>query len=297
MLTLFDSFLRDLDQKLPTLNPAQLQRELERVPLEALGWIQIEKPMELPALNEFLPRMPSDKIQTNWTGGAGHSLLKQSTAFVRSVVSYYHCLAQKPLSQGTLLDFGCGWGRLTRLFYKYLPYDSIWAVDPWDSSISICRECHLLGHIELSDDIPRTLPVGDQKFNLIIAFSVFTHLSEKVANIAAATLARHLEDDGILVITIRPREFWRFFLNAKEDGQRQAEQLERAHDACGYAFSPHLRRKVEGEVTYGDASMTLEYVKSHFTDLKIIGIDWTVADQYQLYVYLAKANSGYDEVV
>ena len=71
--------------------------------------------------------------------------------------------------------------RLIRLLYKYVPVNNIYGVDPWDKSIEICEESNIKANLYISEYIPRTLPTPQNiKFDFIMAFSVFTHLSEKV---------------------------------------------------------------------------------------------------------------------
>ena len=40
----------------------------------------------------------------------------------------------------SVLDFGCGYGRLARLFYYYIKQDNFYGVDPWDRSINECLD-------------------------------------------------------------------------------------------------------------------------------------------------------------
>lgn len=239
----------------------------------------------------ILPTMPSDEVQTTWNGATGHALLRQSVAFIRTVIGSYHAITQRSILEATALDFGCGWGRLTRLLYKYIPYDRIWAVDPWDRSIEMCQECSVLGNLAISDWIPRSLPVDGRRFDLIIAFSVFTHLSEKVANIAARTLRGHLTDDGLIAMTIRPVEYWHHYYEFAAHGldpKVARPQVLRRHHEYGFAFLPHNGQKIEGEVTYGDTSMTLEYIETNFEGLRIRAVDWHEIDPVQLIVFLGR---------
>lgn len=59
------------------------------------------------------------------------------------------------------------------------------------------------------DALPSRLPFNWQQFDLIIAFSVFTYLSERATVAALNLLNGALTDTGILAIIIRPVEYWR----------------------------------------------------------------------------------------
>lgn len=263
----------------------------DAVPLEVFGALQVDAPDSFPNLMSWLPRMASNEAQEAWTGSSGHVLLKQSISFIRIVTTAYANLTGRALSNANVLDFGCGWGRLVRLLYKYVPSDQIYGIDPMEASLQQCREAGLRGHFFKSDYIPRALPTpAGLRFDFIFAFSIFTHLSEKVARIALNTLAEHLSDEGLLVLTIRPKEYWPFIAahSGSFDEQKIEELLDR-HDRLGFAFAPHQGQKIEGEVTYGDTSMTLEYLRSACPQLKVAGLEWSEADPYQLIVLMKRA--------
>jgi 2-polyprenyl-3-methyl-5-hydroxy-6-metoxy-1,4-benzoquinol methylase len=125
------------------------------------------------------------------------------------MVFSYTTLTNSDISMAKVLDFVCGWGRLIRLLYKLTSVDNIYGVDPWDRSIEICTNDGVKGNLALSEYVPETLPF-DEQFDLIFAFSVFTHLSEKTTYKVLSTLRNYISKDGLLVITIRPREHWGF---------------------------------------------------------------------------------------
>jgi len=294
MLRELESILARIDSQVTGLSPEDLQRQFEQIPLDILGQIQIDQPAGFSNILRSLPVMPAAEIQESWTGSSGHTLMRQSVMFVKTVVSAYHAIARRPLGQGNVLDFGCGWGRLIRLLYKYVPANRIYGVDPWDRSIEICRETGVKANLSVSDYIPRSLPTPkDLKFNFIMAFSVFTHLSQKVTRICGETLRDHLTDDGILAITVRPREYWGFVGQdpASPLSPEAIETLLSAHDQNGFAFSPHHREKIEGEVTYGDTSMTLDFIESNFEGLDIVGVESNEVDLLQIIVFLKKSGT------
>jgi len=206
------------------------------------------------------------------------------------VTAAYSNITGRSLGSAKVLDFGCGWGRLVRLLYKYVPADRIYAVDPMDKSLAYCAEAGLYGTFLKSDFIPRALPTpSGLRFDFIFAFSVFTHLSPKVTEIALKTLGEHLTDEGLLAITIRPREYWAF---AARDGdgaaKKESERLGAEHDLTGIAFAGHKGELIEGEVTYGDTSMSLDYLEAAAPHLRIVGMEWSASDAYQMIVFLRR---------
>lgn len=237
-----------------------------------------------------MPVMPEDQVQINWTGSAGHVLMRQSVSFIELVVTAYHAYSGKSLSDARVLDFGCGWGRLIRLLYKYVPADNIYGVDPWDLSIDICKQSNINANLYVSDYLPRSLPTPDGvKFDFIMAFSVFTHLSEKATLTAISTLTDYLSEDGLLAITIRPEEYWAFHLKAHPDlNKSDVKKLMATHHEKGFAFTPHERDAIEGDITYGDTSMTVEYIENNFKGLSVVGKEWSEVDPFQQVIFLKK---------
>jgi len=242
----------------------------------------------------FLAKMPSTDVQINWTGSHDHTLMTMSLAFMKTIVSTYHEISTKPLNQSTVLDFGCGWGRMLRLLSKYVPSNNLYGVDPWDQSINICNQTGVKANLFISDYLPRTLPTPkNQKFDFIFAFSVFTHLSEKATNLCASTLRDYLNDDGLLAITIRPHEYWNFMLKHSPNAVTKNETMEliNYHKTNGFAFTPHNIEKIEGDITYGDTSMTLDYIRNNFKGLEIERVEVNEVDLYQVIVFLKKSQA------
>jgi SAM-dependent methyltransferase len=260
-----------------------------RLGLDDFGEFLISLPHpDYPRLSALLPSMASEEIQRRWTGNSGLDLLRQSCNFVRSV-AYNHVRHTGRLLDGArILDFGCGYGRIARLMYYFTGEAELFGVDPWDRSIALCRD-HGLGETFMqSDDLPRSLPTDDRKFDLIYAFSVFTHLSMRTAKLCMATLRDRLRDDGLLVVTIRPMEYWHADPRTRQDGS--LEEKLATHRREGFVFRPEPgRAPVEGEVTFGDTSMSLDWLAANFPGVRIVGVDRCIEDGLQIYVFLKKA--------
>lgn len=258
---------------------------LRTLPLQRFGKLLLEIPDSHPALRDWLPSMASDEVQRNWTGTSGLPLLSQSVDFVLSVNKACRQYLGHPI-QGRVLDYGCGWGRLMRLMLKYVDPRQLYGTDPWDASIDLCKQHRCPGHLALCDYVPTELPFAE-RFDLVYAFSVFTHLSERTASSVMQVLRRHVAPEGMLVITIRPPGYWDLHQGWYTGFTREI-LLER-HHTSGFAFMPHNRAPIDGDITYGDTSMTLGYIEKHWTDWRILGTDHNPGDPWQILVFLQPA--------
>lgn len=224
--------------------------------------------------------MASAEVQRSWTGSDGRILLQQSIAFMRALDAAAQVATQRPLQKQRILDFGCGWGRLLRLALYYTDPQNLFGCDPWGRSIEECRRCSVLGRIELSEYLPESLPFNSQ-FDVIYAFSVFTHLSPRATRTSLGTLRKYISPSGMLCITIRPIEYWQ--QNHIENDL--SNRMMHSHRTTGFAFSPHNREAIDGDITYGDSSIDERF----FLDLpcwSLVGFDRNLCDPMQVIVYL-----------
>ena len=182
-----------------------------------------------------------------------------------------------------MLDFGCGYGRLIRLMYFYSDPARIVGCDPWDSSLSMCREARLICRLDQTDCLPESLPYPDASFDFVYAFSVFTHTSARATSMALRVLRKVIREDGVLAITLRPIEYWAFARDIPEPAKRE---LESAHRTSGFAFRPLT---AEAEPTYGDTSMTVGFLVKEHPEWRVASVDRSLQDPYQIVVFLTPA--------
>lgn len=274
---------RTVDAEMGEPSLVNALRGLRQLGLEDFGELLASMPdSTFPNLSRVLPRMASAEVQTKWTGTHGLSLLKQTSNFVRSAAYNFIRLTGRPLDGAQLLDFGCGYGRIARLMYYFTDPERFIGVDPWDRSIELCHQAGFGENFRRSDYLPKSLPVGDTKFDLIYAFSVFTHLSERATRQALDTLRYYVRDDGVLLITVRPIEYWAV---SHPDHGDMVAQMSR-HRRYGFAFLPHNRERIDGDITYGDTSMTPEWLVAEFPRWRLAGLDRSLDDPYQVYLFL-----------
>jgi SAM-dependent methyltransferase len=179
----------------------------------------------------------------------------------------------------TILDFGVGYGRIMRLLYYYSDPGRIWGVDAWAESLQTCRDAGMLGNLSQSDSVPTSLPVGDARFDVGVAFSVFTHLKPSVAESALDAVRASMADGGIFVATVRPIEFWEFLDTTQ--GREISVEMCHDHRTQGHAYFPHPGARGD---TYGETSLALDFFDR--PGWKVVSHDWSRVDYFQVSVVL-----------
>jgi SAM-dependent methyltransferase len=258
---------------------------LRRLSLSDFAWLLMAPSPQYSALLSFLPSMASRDVQLSWTGAHGAPLLQQSLLFVRSIEAAFPRLVGRPLHNAAMLDFGCGWGRLLRLMLWFSHPDKIFGVDAWEKSLQICADHRVPGSLARCDRVVENLPFQDQEFDLIYAFSVFTHLSEAAMMAAQRAIRQRIKPDGLFVITIRPVEYW-LSHSIHADSQRCTKIVEQ-HNTQGFAFVQgwgDIGHDPEG--TYGDTSISFDYLQKEWGAWEVCGYDHNFEDNMQIIVSL-----------
>jgi 2-polyprenyl-3-methyl-5-hydroxy-6-metoxy-1,4-benzoquinol methylase len=98
----------------------------------------------------------------------------------------------------SVLDFGCGCGRVTR--YWNGKGARVFGTDCNTSLVRWCRKNIPHAKFETNARIPPTV-YGAEEFDLVYAISVFTHLTERDQISWMGELSRILRPDGYLLIT------------------------------------------------------------------------------------------------
>jgi len=241
------------------------------------------------SIKKLLPDWPSIDVQRAWVGNCGFELSKQSLSFYRKVKKYFQIFGAKPLSEAHILDFGCGWGRIIRYFARDVPAGALFGCDPDDQILNMCSELRVPGILRRSDYHPHRLPF-ELKFDLVYAFSVFTHLSERVYMEALESIHRALAPGGLLVLTIRPRMFIdQRGIELRNAGAEEIRNIYECYDRGEYAFFPYHLAPVDGDVTYGEACVPYAYIEKTSTKMfDLIGPGIFCADMQQVPILLKK---------
>ena len=210
-----------------------------------------------------LPPMPPAEIQQNWCGNSGVALAVHSAGFYTVVKAAYARYGTGALGDARVLDFGCGWGRLARLFIRDVPPERLCGCDPDDRILEWCQG--IPGAFRVSEAKPTTLPF-EEPFDLVYAFSVFTHLGPQTHLSALAALHSSMRPGGLLIATIRPESFIDTAEFAFVTGDATRESLHTSYAAGEYLFGGYNLPKVHGEVPYGETVIPRQYIERHWAD-------------------------------
>lgn len=264
-------------------SPDELWSQIREFGLDQVARIIWSMPdPNFPEASNLLPKMAAESTQRSWTGASGEVLRNQSIDFLRVVSERYCWFTGKSLRGAKILDYGCGYGRLLRLLPFFTEIKNIYGVDPWDRALELCAEDGVPGNLSLVPYLPDG-PIPGPRFQFVFAFSVFTHTSERATKAGIQAILQSLAPGGICAITIRPRNYWTISSQAVSAGV--VADLENQHDLHGFAFLPHQREAVDGDITYGDTSFTTEWLEKNIEGIELLGTDSSATDVHQNYVF------------
>lgn len=224
-----------------------------------------------------MPRFPHGSIQRGYVGQADVEALHVACNFHSYTTKWAEALGHPLTPASKVLDFGCGWGRVQRVFWHEVDAQNLNGVDVDFSAVAVCRNLGVPGTFQtIAPD--GTLPFPDASLDLVYAVSVFTHLSLKSADHWMAELHRAMKPGAVLSITVESREFLdRIPAMAAQKGSLRAELVGRFvdkqaelladHDAGKFVFMPNGTGGVRDSEFYGDAVISETFFRERWGKL------------------------------
>lgn len=260
---------------------------LRRLSLADFCQLNLHRPNSYAGLCKLLPTMPTDEIQKKWVGDFGRSLMIRSCNLARLFEVISLKVTGEGLSDKTILDYGCGWGRLLRIMNYYAPVNNVIGIDAMETSLDHCRQAGITNQLEMVSARPDTLPIGDRRIDFSFAFSVFSHTPEEVTGMVLSSLRKSISDNGVFVATIRSVEWV-----SVRDGiwpEKWTDQMRSEFHSNGYAFQP-INSGEDSLATsdYGDTIMTPQYF-AHIAEKngwRVALVDRDLTEPFQIAVAL-----------
>jgi len=221
------------------------------------------------------PRFPSEKTQSGFVGSSGAEAMREAFVFYQDVRRYAGQLGLPVSRESRVLDFGCGWGRHYRIFLRELMPARYVGIDIDPECVAICRQTIPTGNFEQSAVEP-PLRFADGSFDIVYAYSVFSHLSETVHLRGVEEFARILRPGGMLVVTTLKRAhigvwdrlmregppWWKAFLRKVEF---DCERWQAGYDAGQFLFCPTGGGGVRSAEFYGEAIISPAYIRKFWS--------------------------------
>ncbi|MGM0876128.1 MAG: class I SAM-dependent methyltransferase [Bacillota bacterium] len=163
-----------------------------------------------------MPGLPDENIQKQFVGNANEIALRGGFKFYQCVKRYAKVLGRPLGKDSKVLDFGCGWGRIIRFFFKDVADQNLLGVDVDPKMISLCNDLLGKGKYKVVNPQPPVHSIDDNSLDIIFAFSVFSHLAEDTAEKWIKEFSRILRPGGIVVATTEGLNFLQYCQRLRE---------------------------------------------------------------------------------
>jgi len=216
----------------------------------------------------------------------------------------YQCLLRAGFDfkkKAKVLDFGCGCGRLLRVMARFADNLEIHGGDVDPDAIRFCRDAFDFAEFA---DLPTIPPCsyGTGQFDVICAYSVFTHLPEKVHLKWIEELARITAPGALVVLTTGGHRLVEHWLAGRPDPVPTPAELRLRlpeFEERGFLFFPYEKLEISdpqnesffGEWDLSQYGMTFileDYIHRHWLDsFQLVSFE-AAPDDWQDFVVLRR---------
>jgi SAM-dependent methyltransferase len=209
-------------------------------------------------------------MQIQSVGSAYEATLAEAARFY-SFVRQTCVTSGKPIHSRTkILDFGVGWGRIIRFFLKETDAKCLYGVDVSELYLEAARQSGCQCNLQKIEALGSMSCYPDATFDLVYAYSVFTHLPEAVQDRWLSEIRRVLRPGGMFVATVEPPRLLehRMGLNPNDESLHPRERRLAAIVAAEPEIHAGLIARgfthIPMVATYGDTMMTDDYLRRHW---------------------------------
>ena len=200
-----------------------------------------------------LPLNPSMDVQRKFVGASFGAAYKEAAAFVNQARTWRAELGLPTDRRNVVLDFGSGWGRISRMLLEDQAPTDLYCLDV-DPSMTALIQTTLPGVNAMTGTPLPPSVLGDGVVTEAFAFSVFSHLSEAAHAAWATEFGRIVAPGGLVYITTLEKDFLRQVRNCQKAVQRGSAEPFHQHLAKLIPDLPAADRAFEnGEFIYCDA--------------------------------------------
>ncbi|WP_417467442.1 class I SAM-dependent methyltransferase [Maricaulis sp.] len=141
---------------------------------------------------------PTESIQKLTNGKTGADTAVAAVSIFEVLLKCLETVGMDQNKELRILDFGCGWGRITRLMPHIAKCERIVGVDVDERLIEAAQRHVPEIRFEQIHNLEK-LPFDDGSFDVIFANSVFSHLSENAHRFCISEFSRVLAPGGVAI--------------------------------------------------------------------------------------------------
>ena len=232
-----------------------------------------------------LPSFPAPELQEAFVGTSDRQTLAEAFNFYRSIKRRCRELGRPISPEWRILDFGCGWGRMIRFYLKDVPAENLYGIDVDAAAIEICRRSMPGVCFEVVEPLPPSA-LAEGSFDLVFAYSVFSHLAEDAQLQWVREIARLLAPGGLLFATTQKRSFLEYcnsltpeqattvWLKSLIRSFRPLEEHLARYDRGEFLYSPTGGGGVRESSFYGEAVIPESYAARTWSPmLRLLAFD------------------------
>jgi SAM-dependent methyltransferase len=227
-----------------------------------------------PPAGQHLPPFPDPEWQAKFVGSSNAQAMREAFSFYTLLKGLMESNGTPIGSETRALDFGCGWGRYIRLMMKDIGAEALYGADVDPDMIGFCRISGLPAKFAVMPPLgPTEYPDGN--FDLIFAYSVFSHLSKDAHGVWMQEFARILRPGGLLVFTTQARRFLEWTAELREKPEADLTEWEKSlrfafpdldqvlidYDAGQFIFAPTGGGEYRPSSFYGEAAISEGYLR------------------------------------
>ena len=164
------------------------------------------------------PDFPEDNIQISTIGNKGINSLHEPKNMYQEIRRITKQQNKSFNKETKFFDFACGYGRMPRFFMKDIFPGNLYGSDVTKEFIDLCKttfciKCKkiaICGGGDVSFDINNPFPplkYGNETFDVIMAYSLFSHLSEDAHLAWLKEFLRIIKPSGLIFLTFRQQSF------------------------------------------------------------------------------------------
>jgi Methyltransferase domain len=220
------------------------------------------------------PGFPDQAVQSGFVGSANEPALREAFNFYVLVKGYAAALGMPVGRDRRFLDFGMGWGRFLRFFWRDTAVSNLYGCDVDPDIIQIARDLGVPGNFDRLYDFGK-LPYSDGFLQGGMAYSVFTHLPERVHRHWLLELARVMQPGAVFTFTVEPRRFIDFIESIPNDANSdwlrglrayadRADEYRTSYDRGQLVYISTGGGEFRGAEVYGDAVVPQAYLVANW---------------------------------